>query len=90
MLNFFWKFEIYTHTHTQKEEIGEKKTQRIRYRYRHEYQKSTWIVDPYLTKCKDSDPLLEDLIRTNLLQNTQNQYTKSTCHNLLIELYKKL
>ena len=81
------------HTHTHKAKIGgkkKKKTQRIRYRYRHEYQKSAWIVDPYFTKCKDSDPLPEDLIRTNLLQNTQNQHTKSTCHNLLTELYKKL
>ena len=46
-------------------------------------------VDPHLIEYKDIAPIPKDLICANLLQNTENQPTKLTCYNLLIELYKK-
>ena len=42
-------------------------------------------VDPHLTKVEDIAPIPCE----NLLTNTENQSTKLTCYNLLIELYKK-
>ena len=46
-------------------------------------------VDPQLIECKDIAPKPKGLVCANLLQNTENQLTKLTCYNLLIELYKK-